>query len=147
MHPNRDWKTVFRYRPHHFLCTLGFQGKGYSPQFIQNFTRIVKRLQCSDGDDVVLQVVKVCDDICNACPRREHQTCQQEETIRQLDAGHLDVLGLQYGQSLRWSEAKQRLRERMTRPDFHRVCSLCSWKSLGYCEAALADLQADATQR
>lgn len=27
-----------RYRPHHFLCSLGYEGKGYSEAFTDNMT-------------------------------------------------------------------------------------------------------------
>ena len=30
-----------RYRPHHFLCSLGFEGKGYSDAFTANMEAIV----------------------------------------------------------------------------------------------------------
>jgi len=134
---------VFRYRPHHFLCTLGFQGKGYSPGFVQNFSTIVGRLREKDGEQQLIEVVDVCDDICQPCPRRSKQLCQQEKTIAVLDAGHSQVLGLQAGQRISWGEAKDLLKERMSIADFHRVCSACSWKSLGYCEGALRSLQSE----
>ena len=62
-------RQMFRYRPHHFLCTLGFQGKGYSPDFVKNFSEIADVLRGEDGDEQLIKVIKNCDDICRACPR------------------------------------------------------------------------------
>ena len=39
---------MLKFRPHHFLCTLGFQGKGYSPGFVANFQAIADRLRGPD---------------------------------------------------------------------------------------------------
>ena len=30
---------MLEFRPHHFLCTLGFEGKGYSDEFVRNYYR------------------------------------------------------------------------------------------------------------
>ena len=30
-------EAILQFRPHHFLCAFCFQGKGYSPEFIENF--------------------------------------------------------------------------------------------------------------
>lgn len=57
------------FRPHHFLCTLGFQGKGYSPSFVENYTRHVEALH--DNEDVEIEVVEKGDTICSACPHQK----------------------------------------------------------------------------
>ena len=36
-----DGAPPIRFRPHHFLCSLGFEGKGYSEAFTANMTGIV----------------------------------------------------------------------------------------------------------
>ena len=60
-----------RYRPHHFLCSLGFEGKGYSDAFTANMDAIVMgRLRASGGDAIEIRVVGAADDICGPCPKR-----------------------------------------------------------------------------
>ncbi|WP_227287708.1 MULTISPECIES: DUF1284 domain-containing protein [Alphaproteobacteria] len=49
-----------RLRPHHLLCILTYVGKGYSPGFTANMTRIAGRL--SAGEEV--EIVAGPDDIC-----------------------------------------------------------------------------------
>ena len=53
-----------RYRPHHFLCSLGYEGKGYSPGFTANMTAIVMgRLRAEGGDATVIEVAGAADDL------------------------------------------------------------------------------------
>lgn len=122
------------------MCTLGFQGKGYSPSFIKNYQRIVDRLKADP--ETPIQVTPGLDHICSACP---HQTAQQQCTkqvlIDRLDQAHLNVLGWQPHQVVTWHTAQDTLKHRMTLDRFHQACEGCSWKSLGVCEAALAALQ------
>lgn len=129
---------IVKFRPHHFLCTLGFQGRGYSPEFIDNYKAIVEALQTNE--ELSIEVVPKEDSICGACPHLEKGVCEQEEKIQALDVRHLTVLGLQVGDVLTWKQACALLKEKMTMEAFHQACSGCSWKSLGICEAALRSL-------
>ena len=36
---------MLSFRPHHFLCTLGFEGKGYSDAFTRNMAEIADALR------------------------------------------------------------------------------------------------------
>ena len=48
-----------RYRAHHFLCSLGFQGKGYSEVFTANMTAIVMgRLRTPAGDATEIDKIR-----------------------------------------------------------------------------------------
>ena len=133
---------VVKIRPHHFLCSLGFQGKGYSPDFVANFWRIVQLLEHPNGEKEQMKVVSDADDICMVCPKRRENVCSEENSIRRLDRKHAAVLGVQTGDILTWGEAKKLLKERMSLSRFHFVCANCSWKNLGHCEDALLRLQA-----
>ena len=127
------------FRPHHFLCTLGFQGKGYSPDFIKNYTRIVEAL-CKE-EELSIEVVTGEDSICRACPHQGERECKVEEKIQGLDARHSQTLNIKGGDVLSWKEAQKRLKERMTIEAFHRACEGCEWKPFGICEAALKKLR------
>jgi hypothetical protein len=130
-----------KYRPHHFLCTLGFQGKGYSPSFVENFQAIVDRLRGPDGDETPIEVVGRTDSICQPCPNRTGATCTSEPKIQALDGAHQRMLELRIGEVLTWGEAQQRIAERVDVESFHRACAPCAWRSLGVCEAALRELR------
>ena len=125
------------YRPHHFFCTLGFQGKGYSKDFIENFSTIKQNLR----DDTVLTVTFKTDNICSPCPHHRNQSCAKQSKIEKLDQAHSEALGLSVGDELTWREAKNRL-SRLSLMDHHRICKGCEWLDYGLCAQALRDLKA-----
>lgn len=135
-------KQKLTFRPHHFLCTLGFQGKGYSPKFIANYKAICERLKSEGGDDTVISVVSDTDSICSPCPHRRGQSCTSQEVISELDQAHAEVLAIQPGEQLTWGQAKQRLKQNMDLASFNKACAPCSWKAMGICELALRSLHA-----
>ena len=134
---------MLEFRPHHFLCTLGFEGKGYSEDFVRGYREIAEKLRAPDGsgENTPIRVAVATDSICVPCPNRREQACATEDKIQRLDRGHAGVLGLSAGQVLSWAEAKQKLAERMTDAEFERVCAPCSWKALGLCKSALQKLR------
>ena len=136
---------MLEFRPHHFLCTLGFEGKGYSDAFVRGYQEIADQLRKhgSAGDTVEIQVAAATDSICAPCPNRRDTLCSTESRIRKLDEGHAAILGIQVGQVLSWGEAKKILAEKMTEEAFESVCAPCSWKALGVCKTALIKLKQD----
>jgi soluble lytic murein transglycosylase-like protein len=132
-----------RFRPHHFLCTVGFEGKGYSESFVENYARLANGLRATpEGDSSVIEVVGGTDSICEPCPNRRGDACETEAKIRALDNAHAAVLGLRAGDHLTWGEAKAKIRQRMTLEKFHAACAPCAWLKAGMCEKALLKLRA-----
>jgi hypothetical protein len=134
---------MIQYRPHHFLCTLGFQGKGYSPQFIDNFQQISDILNSREGDGIPIQVVQQTDSICGPCPHKRGALCKDQEKIAVLDVRHQEVLSLHTGQVLTWGEAKEKIKTSISYDKFQEICEGCSWRDLGYCAQALKELQSE----
>ncbi len=122
------------FRPHHFLCALCFEGKGYSPTFIANFENIMTRLNSSVGDDVKIKVVAHTDSICHPCPNRNEKKCSSEEKILVLDNAHAAALKIKVGDIITWGEAKKLIAENIDLNKFHEICASCNWKELGICE-------------
>lgn len=134
-----------RYRPHHLLCSLGFQGKGYSPAFTANMGRIVDgRLRAAGGEAVVIEIARQADDLCAPCPRRRGRLCAAQARVAALDARHARALGLVAGLRITWGAARARMRRRLPPGALARLCAGCAWLGLGVCEAALAELHAAA---
>jgi hypothetical protein len=133
-----------RYRPHHFLCSLGFEGKGYSPAFTANMTAIVMgRLRAAQGDGVMITVTGAADDICAPCPKRRGRLCTSQDKIKTLDRAHAAALHLAPHETLTWGEAKARIRAHVPPGSLKRLCAGCDWEPYGMCEAALARLHAE----
>jgi len=124
------------YRPHHFFCTLGFQGKGYSKDFIKNFSAIKQDLT----DETLLKVTLKTDAICAPCPHRQGSLCDKQSKIETLDQAHADALGLSEGDEITWKEAQSRLAS-LTLDDHRRICKGCRWLDYGLCAQALHKLK------
>ncbi|MDE0589288.1 DUF1284 domain-containing protein [Halocynthiibacter sp. C4] len=134
-----------KFRPHHFLCSLGFQGKGYSPEFTQNMYEIVvERLRAKGGDEEVIQTVGLSDDICGPCPKRRGRLCTEQSKIKSLDRAHAAALKLKPNEQLTWGEAKARIKANVPSGHLSEICKGCQWLEYGLCETALAELHAEA---
>ncbi|PIE14784.1 MAG: hypothetical protein CSA68_09920 [Rhodobacterales bacterium] len=130
------------FRPHHFLCSLGYAGKGYSPEFTANMTAIVQhRLRATGGEHTLIRVVAAADDICAACPKRREDRCVNQAEILDIDARHAAALGLKPGDLLTWGQALERIRTRIAPKDLETVCKGCQWLKLGLCQQAVAQLR------
>ncbi len=123
------------------MCTLGFEGKGYSPGFVDNYAAIAAKLSGPAGEDTPIQVTLEADAICEPCPNRTGKGCVSSQKIRALDDAHQEMLGLADGEVLSWAEAKKRIADRVSLEKFDQACAPCSWKSLGVCEKALRRLK------
>ncbi len=134
-------KLIIAFRPHHFLCTLGFQGKGYSSSFVNNFANIVQELK--NNENTHIHVISSGDSICRACPSLSSRGCEEEAKVQALDHRHTQVLGFKPGDQITWAEAKQTIKENMTLNAFHAVCEGCEWKPQGMCEKALRALKSN----
>lgn len=133
--------AAIKYRPHHFLCSLGFQGKGYSEEFTANMASIVDgRLRADGGDDLPIQVVGGTDDICAPCPKRRGNLCTQQLRINVLDRSHAKALQLKPHELLTWGEAKARIKRNVPKGSLKQICNGCQWEPYGMCEEALAEL-------
>ncbi len=126
-----------KFRPHHFLCALCFQGKGYSPTFIANFQTIMNILNSNDGDNTEIKIVKHSDSICEPCPNRIGKKCTTQEKITALDTAHAAALDINTITSITWGDAKKIIAEKITLDKFNEICSTCNWKSYGICEGVL----------
>ena len=133
---------MLHFRPHHFICSLGYQGKGYSARFTANMDRIVVDLLCSPaGIDTRIQVVGLSDDICAPCPHRRGESCEKAEKIADLDRRHANLLDLRDGQVITWNQARERIRKRVTPQLLDMLCSGCEWLEAGMCKQAVAQLR------
>ena len=129
------------FRPHHFLCSLGYQGKGYDDAFTANMDHVVADgLHQEGGDETLITVTREAAVICGPCPHRRGQGCASQEKIDGLDARHAARLNLVDGETLSWAEAKTRIAAKVKSGDLFDLCKGCQWLELGLCEDALAKL-------
>lgn len=129
-----------RLRPHHLLCALGFQGKGYSDSFTANMAKIVGQLRAPGGDDQCIDIIGKTDDICAPCPLRHGILCESQPKIDALDAAHGEALGVAPGDRLTWGEAQARMRAEVPPERLDTLCDGCRWLHMGMCRDALRAL-------
>ncbi|MDD9716616.1 DUF1284 domain-containing protein [Dinoroseobacter sp. PD6] len=136
---------MIRFRPHHFLCALGFEGKGYSDRFTANMHEIVvTRLRAPGGDATEISVTAHTDAICAPCPKRRGRLCVDQGKIARLDRAHGTALDLAAGEVITWGQAQDRM-ARLVPDDLDRICAGCRWLEMGMCKAALARLRQSRT--
>lgn len=127
-------------RPHHVLCAIGWQGRGYSPEFTRNMDAVVRdRLRADPATRV--EFTAGADAICAPCPSRRGTGCEMADRIAALDRRHAEALGIAPGQRMTWAEAKARAVARLVPGDLDRICAGCRWLGLGLCKDALARLR------
>ena len=81
-----------RLRGHHLLCLQGFQGYGYSEDFVLNMTKINESRK---SKDCIVTLTNEPDDICSACPNLKNNICENEkqnERIVKMDNNVLSKL-------------------------------------------------------
>lgn len=130
-----------RMRPHHFICAVGFEGKGYSDVFTANMAALIDQLRAPSGADIRLLVVQDTDDICAPCPQRRGTLCESQAKIARLDNAHAAALSLSPGDELSWGEAEARIAARVTPDDLDQLCAGCQWLAQGMCKRALTLLR------
>ena len=131
-----------RIRGHNLLCIQGFVGKGYSPEFVANMTRVVDSL----GGNAEVTVIDEPDVLCAACPNLAENGCtlhgvRTEHGIVHQDRDVMACLGIAAGETLSWDDLLARIRRSVAPDDLDAICGGCPWLPLGHCKAGLRGLR------
>ncbi|MCK7611539.1 DUF1284 domain-containing protein [Roseibium sediminicola] len=119
-------------RAHHLLCILTYLGKGYTPSFVANYDRIIKRLNA--GED--LWLIDGPDEICQ--PMLSEAGCHcHNDSVRQRDAQAAEAIGAALGKLLASGGALRldrdsvmRLRQAFTSGEIQTACAGCEWQDM-----------------
>jgi hypothetical protein len=119
------------------MCTLAFQGYGYSHGFVENYKKLAS-IVISDPN-AQIEVADSLDSICSAYPNQTKKgKCTKQAKVLELDRRHKEVLGIKVGEILTWNEAViSRIREKMSLEKFDYACEGCNWQKYGMCRSAL----------
>ncbi|WP_195984981.1 DUF1284 domain-containing protein [Clostridium sp. D33t1_170424_F3] len=116
-------------RPHHGLCIRHFTGKGYSPSFVANMTRVVEALHDAPEQEICLRVRE--DILCASCPHNEPDGCTSGQKVCRYDAAVLAFCGLEDGAILTWRDFQRLVEERVLSAGLLKtVCRGCQWLAL-----------------
>ncbi|WP_438938625.1 DUF1284 domain-containing protein [Alicyclobacillus suci] len=130
-------QATYRLRGHHLLCLLGYRGMGYSPEYVQNMTQLHRRLR--EQPETLVTLVVGPDDLCAKFPETQPCHCH-DATIMQRDSAVRQRLGVEAGETYRWSDIEQRIQNHIVASDIATLCRTCSWRSYGVCEAGVERL-------
>lgn len=119
-------------RAHHLLCMLTYLGKGYTPGFVSNYSKIIKSL----NDGAVISLVFGPDDICQ--PMLNEETCHcHNESVHSRDQealveiGHVLNRQLTIGDCVRLDgHDLQNMRDAFKAGAIRSACDACEWHGL-----------------
>jgi len=129
-------------RAHNLLCIHGFVGRGYSPEFVANMTRVIESL----GNDAPVTVTASPDVLCSACPNLTDAGCVlhgegSEAGIVNQDRDVMGRLGIEEGALLAWGDVVVRIAASIAPDDLDSICGSCPWLPLGVCKSGISDLR------
>lgn len=114
-------------RPHHALCLLFFEGKGYSQAFVENMWAVV-------GDpNQVVQITSGCDTLCQACPHNQYGVCDDEAKVTAFDQRVLAHIGSlkDAEEPIALTDLCQKVHDAiLQRGLLAEVCGECEWAAL-----------------
>ena len=120
--------SSFKLRPHHGLCIQFFQGKGYSPEFVQHMTEIISFL---DRNNPAIMLTVETDNICSHCPHNQGTICDSAKKVQQFDTAVLQYCNLQNGSQLSWNEFQETFRTSiLQRGILAKICGNCQWSEI-----------------
>ncbi len=115
-------------RAHHFLCLTTYQGKGYSPDFVENMNRIWASARTGAIGTVAAHAQA--DPICHACPhltdRGDPISCTFQSSIGARDRRMLAAMGWEENQQVSFESAMQTVHDRHGEL-MAKVCGGCDW--------------------
>lgn len=110
-------------RPHHGLCTLFFEGKGYSPAFVERMGQIIRETEQGES----LRLTASADAICEKCPNRRGEACRGVNALA-YDQEVLKRTGLREGDTVTLNQLQCMVKEHILRPGaLETICGECRW--------------------
>ncbi|WP_407421938.1 DUF1284 domain-containing protein [Methanobrevibacter sp.] len=115
-------------RGHHLLCLSGFQGYGYSEDFVLNMARINEKRK---SEDCIITLTNEADDICSSCPNLKDNLCENEkqnEVIVKMDNEILSQFNSEkeYNSLELFKEVSMKFN---TLKSVENVCNNCKWEN------------------
>lgn len=115
-------------RPHHILCTLFFEEKGYNEEFIYNMKTVIKDLK----QNPYIKLTKNEDIICRKCPNNENGVgCINNKKVQSYDKKILNILKLNTKESYKYSSIQNLIIKKIIFPGKRKqICKDCEWEHI-----------------
>ena len=112
-------------RPHHLLCTQSYEGRGYSPQFVENMDKITDVLRKPTPTRICLK--RDTDSLCEKCPtKRGENQCRGQDHVKKIDEKVLQYFHLEE-KEYEYQSLIGKIREEMKEEILEDICGECSW--------------------
>ncbi|MCL2753945.1 MAG: DUF1284 domain-containing protein [Defluviitaleaceae bacterium] len=119
-------------RPHHLLCTQGYEGKGYNSGFVDNMTAIVTHLR--NDASAAIEIVFSTDDICVKCPHMLGiDLCKSNDKVKRLDGKVAAHFGIEE-KSYIYQDITREINTKMTSATMNDICGECEWYPTSACK-------------
>jgi hypothetical protein len=119
--------TIFL-RGHHILCLQGFQGYGYSEEFVENMTHIKNLIE---KEDIKIRISNKPDDICQSCPNLSSDNICKDlnynEKIKKMDNEVIKKLNIK-NEEINSSELFEKVNSIFnSKETIIPICDNCLW--------------------
>lgn len=121
---------MIKLRPHHLLCTQGYSGKGYSKEFVENMTEIVKLIK---NEKVQVQLIFSEDDICSKCPNLSENNICKSDTVNIIDNKVIKYFELEE-KIYEYESLIRYIKSHITKEIMDDICRNCEWYSISKCK-------------
>lgn len=122
-------------RPHHLLCTQGYEGKGYNKSFTDNMDQVVHKLRSEEATEI--ELVFTTDSLCSACPHQvDALTCDTNEKVMGIDQKVIKYFGLEEKKYI-YQQLIKEIDEKMTAEMMEDICGACSWYPVSACKGKI----------
>ena len=121
---------MIKLRPHHLLCTQGYSGKGYSREFVENMTEIVKSIK---NEKVQVQLIFSEDDICSKCPNLSENNICKSDTVNIIDNKVIKYFELEE-KIYEYESLIRYIKSHITKEIMDDICRNCEWYSISECK-------------
>ena len=116
-------------RPHHGMCFLFYEGKGYSEDFTDHMGRIIRQMEEDPGQIVTLKAET--DIVCEHCPNNVSGTCTSSDKVARYDRAVLEECGFNEGDKIPYSQFKSRVNECIISAGVRsKICGDCTWNEI-----------------
>ncbi|MCB1754197.1 MAG: DUF1284 domain-containing protein [Gammaproteobacteria bacterium] len=116
-------------RGHHLLCMLTYQSRGYTPAFVENYDKVVKRLNAGE----TIKIVAGPDEICEPMVDSKSHHCHKPRIVER-DRLALQEIGGVLGRELHVGDDLMpgpgmigRLRKAFAKGEIRSACDSCEW--------------------